>query len=62
MHTIYRHPDLHDINYSMRPLWHELRAEMRHNRAVRAERGASRPVTSRATRVISDRVKTGKRG
>jgi hypothetical protein len=51
MHIIYRHPDLHETNYSLRPLWHELRAEMRRGRAVLAERDSRRrPVTSRANR------------
>lgn len=59
MHTIYRHPDLHETNYSLRPLWHELREGLRPRRKEATESEVRRrPVTARAGR-SSDRVKTG---
>lgn len=34
---------MEEARYSLSPLWDEIRAELRHNRAVRAERKGSRP-------------------
>jgi hypothetical protein len=36
---------MEEARYSLSPLWDEIRAELRHNRAVRAERKGSRPGT-----------------
>ena len=43
---------------SLSPLWDEIRAELRHNRAVRAERKGSRP-RPRPDSVPPDSVRTG---
>jgi hypothetical protein len=42
-----------EARYSLSPLWDEIRAELRHNRAVRAERKGSRP------RSRTDSARTG---
>jgi hypothetical protein len=36
---------MEEATYSLSPLWDEIRAELRHNRAVRAERKGNRPRT-----------------
>jgi hypothetical protein len=36
---------MEEARYSLGPLWDEIRAELRRNRAVRAERKGSRPQT-----------------